>query len=496
MKYVSTDRLILSLIGLIIVPGQMIGQSQTWNYSGTLTGLADDVDLLLLNDGGMLIFGEENVMRTDADGQVLWQQTGPNGVFVDFAERPDGSFVGLAYENAQVSQLTLMDANGNTIRNTRQLNDISPPATEQVVVMPDGGFATFERLVFDTLLGAGRMLHRFDATGDLQWARFFDSESTSNGVMCEKDGDLFVASGFEIFRIGPTGDLVWAITVDGIVDDIERRSDHLLFAFRNAFLPPLRMGIGVLDDSGTIASVHEFPHEEVGFEVLLDDICLLDLEVMDQGMLLLAEHHFISDTIPSILFVCDTAFNQAMVHRLDGHFAPLNVSALANGTFGFAMVEEYLTTFSATKAQGIHALQGCFPSQEVVVVEGLDPQTSTIGLDLYPRTPVWTDVPLNWTMASHARTFGCTSVSVHEFEKEALRLFPNPTSDLLYIERKGKATTDVTFYTYTGQQVGGVQRFGAGERLRLEVGALANGTYIVQCLSDGRASRSLFTVQH
>lgn len=84
-----------------------------------------------------------------ADGAILWQKRGDVGVYVDAIERSDGSFVCLAYVDAQYSQITIFGPDGTMIRNMRQLEDVYPPANEQLLLLPDDGFATLEGVVTD-----------------------------------------------------------------------------------------------------------------------------------------------------------------------------------------------------------------------------------------------------------------------------------------------------------------------------------------------------------
>lgn len=78
----------------------------------------------------------------------------------------------------------------------------------------------------------------------------------------------------------------------------------------------------------------------------------------------------------------------------------------------------------------------------------------------------------------------------------AFSLYPNPAAQQVFIDIVGSSAMEVTLFSSTGQQLGGVQRFAAGGPVQLEVGDLANGTYIVQVNSELGSSRARFTVVH
>lgn len=87
-------------------------------------------------------------------------------------------------------------------------------------------------------------------------------------------------------------------------------------------------------------------------------------------------------------------------------------------------------------------------------------------------------------------------IGQHERDRSRLRVFPVPASDRFTLTTNQRGPSEVSLFSATGQQVGGVHRFGTGEQIILNVNGLTNGPYIVHCVADGRTARTLFTVQH
>ncbi len=76
------------------------------------------------------------------------------------------------------------------------------------------------------------------------------------------------------------------------------------------------------------------------------------------------------------------------------------------------------------------------------------------------------------------------------------RIHPNPTADVLFIEPFADHASEVSFFTSTGQRVGGVRRYGAGERIQVDVSDWANGAYFLEVRGNGAMQHAWFMVQH
>lgn len=105
-------------------------------------------------------------------------------------------------------------------------------------------------------------------------------------------------------------------------------------------------------------------------------------------------------------------------------------------------------------------------------------------------TPVWEN-DYRWI-------FDPQILAVQESDVAATQLlaYPNPASDSFLVLHGFQGPVDVTVYSTTGQQMGGSRRYGTAERVQLDATGLANGSYIVQCQSEGVAERTLITVHH
>jgi len=355
----------------------------------------------------------------------------------------------------------------------KRLDDIAPPAKENLVLLPDGGFATLEGLVTDDLWGTGRKVHCFDADGDLQWARFIEGGNPFGGVMTMYQNNYYCAGASDLFRLAADGSLVWdQYLLDPAVSvtDIEVFGNTIAFAYKSV-LPPAAFGIGVMYDTGFPLGFYDFPTTIPGFEVNPSN-AMLDLEVSADGLFLLAEHEFLGGGLPSVLFTCDPTFGNAKAYSLDGFMAPIHISARQDGTFAFAAVDQF--NLSATVCKGVE-LDGCYPMTNATITERSFDEPSGNDIGSIGSTSTWTDLPFVLSNAAMVRTQRCASVGIPEQVVPRISVFPNPVRDQLQVEWAGTGNTAWRIMDGTGRVV----RTGTlhGAHTLIDLGGIASGPY-------------------
>ncbi len=87
--------------------------------------------------------------------------------------------------------------------------------------------------------------------------------------------------------------------------------------------------------------------------------------------------------------------------------------------------------------------------------------------------------------SSDSFTFGVGALNTTDFEKTTVKLYPNPASDVIYLENtSGKAIENVSVYNTLGQVVRHLTNQ-TDSKIALSVANLAVGMYIVQFTTDG-----------
>lgn len=167
-----------------------------------------------------------------------------------------------------------------------------------------------------------------------------------------------------------------------------------------------------------------------------------------------------------------------------GSFAPSSrLEWTYNGSGEIATVTTYLMTpfpdpvpilFETRSSAGDNLLNQTFQRNTVL------PNT----------TPVWEN-DFRWIYDPLS-----TAVEETDAARTPLLAYPNPASGIFQVMHDLRGPVDVTVFSNTGQQMGGVRRFGTAERVQLDATHLANGTYLVQCQAGGVMERTLLVVQH
>ncbi len=203
-------------------------------------------DLVMCSDGGFALAGYTDepgddtywLVRTDQDGNHLWNQTydypGNSDFVYDLVLCSDGGFALAGYTHPHTPEssdiwLVRTDADGNHLWN-QTYGGTETETASSVVECSDGGFAIAGDIYTSTFEGQA-FLVRTDSNGDLIWSRHYggDSGESAYSLITSSAGG-FVLTGYTesygegdsdlwLVRIQADGDMVWNRTYGGIYWD-------------------------------------------------------------------------------------------------------------------------------------------------------------------------------------------------------------------------------------------------------------------------------------
>jgi hypothetical protein len=213
-----TSNLSLSIILLFVLLtfpliGSVRASSELWSqtYGGTDSDAA--YFLVELSDGGFALagytwsFGETNtnyfwLVKTDANGNMLWNQTYGKGRAYSLVETSDGG-----YAIAGGSRLVKTDTDGNMLWN----RTYGEGMFYSLVQTSDGGYA----LAGDTeSFGAGGYdfwLVKTDVHGNMEWNRTYGGTGNEWGcsLVETSDGGYAIAGGSLLVKTDAHGNMLW-----------------------------------------------------------------------------------------------------------------------------------------------------------------------------------------------------------------------------------------------------------------------------------------------
>jgi hypothetical protein len=425
-------------------------EPEWWKRYRTLAN--DDMGTVIeLNDGNFLLGGRTSqnfssfeggsLTKVDPDGNVLWHKvydgSGDDRI-IHIAERSDGTIV--AFNRRGVSnqpvRIMVLDADGFILSQKEYF--VSGQGLNVGWVVFDGSAFYVTGNYFNTDLSRNVMFMMYMTPDEVLWSKFYDVgvSISSSSFDINEEGDLFLSAaqadpetvlgGFDIalMRLDADGVPIWSKRI-------------------------YREGNGLSEFRGGIV-----PLSEGGF--------LFSQRHQTDGPLLPVFSRFDGD---GNLIWTKAKEGEALsyLYELDNEVILMG-GVSASGA----------TVLGTTTADGVFAcdqLEAEFDIEDQELTEEeLEVTTSPANLGLEEPEITVTELVLESTDLCQA------TVSVEEFEKEEVRIFPNPTYDRINIELP-QATDHLEVRDVTGRII--IRRESLPKKVSLDMGMFPRGAYTI-----------------
>ena len=431
------------------------------------------------------------LVKLDKEGDLLWAKTygGSDGDFdPSFTATRDGgyAFFGSTYSFGAGHQayLVRLDKDGNVMWS----KTFGVPGTSYsgpIEPTNDGGF-----LVGTTNSLYSASIIRLDSLGNVLWTKTSSNSQWIKSVKQTKDGG-FIAIGESVHGVSPIPDVyVLKFTGSGILSWQKKIELSLGYAVKETndggYVLGVNGGLIKLDSLGEVLW-------RKGYHLLAQTVT----ETNKGGYLVTGET---KDFGASDAIILETDSTGALIwsktYGTSGQDQGFVAFQTSDG--GYFMAGINYSAFGPSKLYVVKAdsamQSGCF-QMDVSALDTLYPQVSVAFSTVIGNAP--DNSQLVTTLVGTGGTVQtlCSSVGIEEAKAPAIfRTFPNPATEVLFIETQYKASEQVSVLNVLGASLS-IPAKRSGNKLELDIRTLPPGTYLLRYTAPGVSQSAKFQKQ-
>jgi hypothetical protein len=192
--------------------------SQEWARTFVSEGRVDGRKVVVTPDGGLAVLGRDDagtfLLKTDADGESLWEERIDEFHGEDIINTPDGGFAMTgSYGDIRVIKT---DDRGNISWQASFDEFTTNEFGRSIVCTPDGGYAVSGDVWSGEQNGIDVVVLKVDDTGGLVWDTWLGrvENSWSEAIVCTSDGNLVATGltqtyGCNLIKLSDSGEVIW-----------------------------------------------------------------------------------------------------------------------------------------------------------------------------------------------------------------------------------------------------------------------------------------------